>query len=222
MRLLLSLLALVPLTATAADTATPGPDAGQRLAHDVAAAAGVDCFGTLKRLTFTWHMVPKDITRRYDWDLVARSVAITSGGTTVTVPCDHPPEASNEAAVVAHKGFVNDNYWALFCLHIGWDSTTDTDLGAIDVPQFPDLGKRHALAVQYPQQGGYTPGDKYILYLGDDHLPVAWSFHKGGAEAPTLVVRWLDWTVVGGIHVPTRFVSADGSDFIRIEGAQAE
>ncbi len=129
---------------------------------------------------------------------------------------------SNGAKVKAHQAFINDSYWLLFSLHLAWDGATTSDLGEVDVPQLPDLGKRPAVSVSYPSAGGYTPGDRYVLYLGADHLPVAWAFHKGGAAEPTLVTRWLDYQTVGGLHLPTRFTTPDGKEFIRIEGLSAE
>jgi hypothetical protein len=214
---------LIVLLVAACVAALPGAER-PAIADQVANAAGCQAWPSLKRVKFTWRYVAKDLARSYDWDLAKRSVVVDIGNASATVPQDGPgKDDSDPAAPDAHKAFVNDSYWAFFCLHLHWDDSTITDLGEVDVPQFPDLGKHRALSVQYPANGaGYTPGDKYVLYLGADFLPVAWAFHKGGAEAPTLVVKWLDWTTVKGLHVPTRFVKPDGSDFIRIESLSAE
>jgi hypothetical protein len=107
----------------------------------------------------------------------------------------------------------------MFPLHLAWDTGARfEDLGPVDVPTLPALGARRALRVAYgAQSGGYTPGDAYVLYLGDDLLPVAWAFHKGGAEAPSLVTTWEGYTSAGGLRLATRFCKADGTPFITIE-----
>lgn len=192
------------------------------LADRVAAAAGADAFGRLASLAFTFQVVAKKAApRSHAWDLVAGRVRVTVLDETHEVPAAGLVDAADAARKRAHGAFINDSYWLLFCLHLRWDEAAITDLGRVPVPQLPDLGERPALAVQYPAQGGYTPGDRYVLYLGEDALPLAWAFHQAGSEAPTLVVRWHDWQDLHGLKVPTRFTTPDGKDFIRFRDVAA-
>lgn len=210
--LLLLLLAFSPLAAAADRPA---------LADKVATAAGIETWSRLATLRFTFRVIPRDMVRTHAWDIASGTVEVTNAGATRSIPTAGVVDAADAERAGAHQAFVNDSYWLLFCLHVRWDDATLTDLGRVAVPQLPDLGERPALAVQYPTQGGYTPGDRYVLYLGDDHLPVAWAFHKAAAEAPSLVVRWLDWKDLHGVKVPTRFTTPDGKDFIRFEDVAA-
>ena len=214
-------------------TTTPPPaaiaTAASVLAPQIAAAAGADAWSKMSRLRFSWRHLPSDTARTYDWRMRSGvdggEVTITMPGSPdVTLPAkwQAPATGADPAQVKAHQGFINDSYWLLFSLHVGWDQPTCSDLGEVDVPQLPDLGKRPAVSVTYPNAGGYTPGDSYVLYLGTDHLPVAWAFHKGGAKEPTLVTTWLDYQTVAGVRVPTRFTTPDGKDFIRIVNLSAE
>jgi hypothetical protein len=198
-------------------------DEASALAHRVAAAAGIEAWSAIQRLRFTWHVVPKHLSRSYYWNTAAATVAVTIGSDApVTIPAAGPADAADQRAVEVHKAFVNDSYWLLFALHLAWDRTEAVDLGEAAVPQFPALGSRRALQITYPNAGGYTPGDRYILYLGDDLLPVAWAFHKAAADQPTLVTSWERYADVGGLRLPTLFKTPDGADFITIESLSSD
>lgn len=231
--ILILLACVLPTTLTAEETAKPAPTVAAPtasvLAPQVSTAAGAEAWSKVSRLHFTWRHLPSDAARTYDWRMRSGGdggeVTISQPGSLdVTLPAkwQAPATGADSAQVKAHQAFVNDSYWLLFSLHVAWDQTTTSDLGEVAVPQLPDLGKRPALSVLYPGSGGYTPGDKYVLYLGTDHLPVAWAFHKGGAADPMLVTTWLDYQTVAGVRVPTRFTTPDGKDFIRIENLSAE
>jgi len=201
------------------------PAAADDLAARVAAAAGADGWDDVTRLRFTWRHVPRGGDgRSYDWDVPAGRVAVTTEEGEVTVPVAGWPEggAPDEARARAHQAFVNDSFWFLFPLHARWDEGLETtDLGEVPVPGLEDLGPRRALELRYAaDEGGYTPGDVYVLYLDADDRPVAWAFHKAGADAPTLVTT-CEVAEHGPLTVPVRF-TAGGREFIAIEDVEVE
>lgn len=206
MRKLLALLVLLPLHASADD--------GAALASRVAAACGVDAWSGVQSVAFTWTHHPSGNSRSFVWRPKDHQVSMTFHDETTALDLD---AIDTEDQRRAHAAFVNDSYWMLFELHLAWDDGVRfTELGAQPVPGFADLGERPALHVQYTGDGGYTPGDAYVLYLGDDDRPVAWAFHRGGAEEASLVTTREEWNESGSIHFPTRFLTADGAPFISI------
>src|SRR5262249_54094417 len=88
----------------------------------------------------------------------------------------------------------------LFPLRLAWDTgATITDAGMAKLR----LGKGSArkVVVKYPSDGGYTPGDTWELYVGDDNRIKELNFHHGGSAKPTNVnVTWGDhkmgWAVL--------------------------
>jgi len=170
--------------------------------------------GDVARIRFTWHHLGKDLVRTYEWNLETGTVEATAGDRTEGFPAAGPGEL--------HPAFVNDSYWFLF-EHV---STTDgshrTELGRRPVPGFPRLGERQAIEVRYDEDEGYTGGDVYVLYLGADGEPAAWAFHKGGADAPTLVTTRGKRIERAGLSLPTEFAKPDGTVVIRIEGIEVE
>lgn len=196
--------------------ANPGAD----LAARVADASGADAWSDVRKLSFTWTHHPSETERSFAWYPGEGSVTVTYGDEITDVPLNaiDSPELRK-----AHAAFVNDNYWMLFELHLDWDDgVTFTDLGERAVPGFDDLGSRRALEVRYTGEGGYTPGDAYVLYLGDDDRPVAWAFHRGGDSEPSLVTTRQDWRTEAQISFPTRFTTEDGETFISITAVEVE
>jgi hypothetical protein len=200
------------------DAWAEAPDAGSAIAARVAQAAGADEFEKLGTLKFTWTHGPSKRQRHFVWNIAEKSVTVTADGSTVTVPIAGPADPTNESQRDAHAAFINDSYWLLFEHHLVWDSGVSfEDLGVMPVPQHPTLGERHALRVRYGSKGGYTPGYVYVLYLGEDDLPVAWAFHKGGQAEPSLVTTREGRRNIDGVVLTTRFVRADGTELIAIE-----
>ena len=219
--LLIPIVAALHLVALAPGGAVEArADEGEELARRVAEACGVDAFDDLARLRFTWRHEPSGTVRSYDWDVADRTVEVTVGEETVTVGVDGPRSEDDRQA---HAAFVNDSYWLLFELHLEWDEAVEMQaLGPIDVPAFDDFGPVPALSVQYLGDAGYTPGDRYVLYLGPDDRPVAWAYHPEGTPEPRLVTTREEWKKVAGLNVPTTFRRADGTVFITITDIAAE
>ncbi|MGP1992648.1 hypothetical protein D9V96_012250 [Zobellia laminariae] len=67
------------------------------------------------------------------------------------------------------------------------------------------------LTVVYKQDGGYTPGDAYDFYFGDDYLIKEWVFRKGNQAEPSMSTTWEDYTDVGGLKVAKMHQNEDGS-----------
>lgn len=193
------------------------------LSAGLARASGVEAWKDIRRIRFTWRLHSRNIYRRYDWHVPANRVAVTANGKTISVPADPSVEtaALKPDEIEAHKTFVNDTYWLMFTARQTWQNDLEVrDLGRRGVPELPGLGRPRAISIQFPSTGGYTPGDRYILYLGEDFLPRAWSFHRKSSREPTLVTTWEAYENVGGMILPTKFVRPNGEPFISISGIE--
>jgi hypothetical protein len=119
---------------------------------------------------------------------------------------DNPPE---ELKKIDHR-FINDQYWLLFALHIAWDQDA-TVTHVADQPLPIGEGRATKLTVQYPETGGYTPGDAYDIFIGPDNRVVQWVFREGGQADPSMATTWENHQRFGPLLVPTEFISGDGS-----------
>ena len=83
-------------------------------------------------------------------------------------------------------GFFNDSYWLLFPFHMIWDTgATITDAGKKKMPS--GKGSARNVVVQYPSDGGFTPGDTWSLFVGPDNRIQELAFKHGGAAKPGVV-----------------------------------
>jgi len=92
------------------------------------------------------------------------------------------PQLSSQPAEVKENidsGFVNDNYWLLLPIHFFWDTSAMVeDAGMQKLPL--GTGSAQKVAVKYPSDGGYSPGDTSDLYVGSDGGIQEIGYHKGG------------------------------------------
>ena len=111
-------------------------------------------------------------------------------------------------------GFFNDSYWLLFPFHMIWDTgATITDAGKKKMPS--GKGSARNVVVQYPSDGGFTPGDTWSLFVGPDNRIQELAFKHGGAAKPGVVVAtWEKYKKAGPFLFSTfHRGKADGHPF---------
>jgi hypothetical protein len=74
-------------------------------------------------------------------------------------------------------------------------------------------GSAQLVAVKYPSDGGYTPGDTWDLYVGNDNRVEQMVYHRGGPKKPSLVkATWEGYKKAGPLLVSTEHRgTADGN-----------
>lgn len=173
-------------------------------------------WSSVKRIQFTWTVVPRNVSRTYDWDRTTKMVRVTIADKTVTIPESGQGLKSPEETE-AHKAFINDSYWLLFEQFIFRDQVKLTE----DRGKAPGgTEEQRRIRVQYAS-GGYTPGDTYQLYLGADGRVNAWEYFPGGASEARFFVTREGHVKQASIVVPTLFMQGE-SEFIRIDNLKME
>lgn len=176
---------------------------------EVAKAHHVQGWKDVNVITFTFkHHNGK--VRRHEWWVKKHTVRVTVDGVTTVIPVN-VKDLKGEAQIAAHKFFINDAYWLLFEHHVGWDDVKVEDLG--EVPS-PFGAKAQAFRISYPPTGGYTPGDAYVAYIGQDHRVMGWSYYLAGAKEPKLTTTRADYQQFGPLVLPTRFETLDGKVYL--------
>lgn len=201
MRLLLLLTLLVLPQSAVAQTDQPWDGVTSALHTDKWSEVNVISF------TFKHH---SGATRHHEWWVKKHIVRVTIDGKTTEIPIN-AADLRTDAEIAAHKWFTNDSYWFLFEFHIGWDHPKLEDLGPTTSPFG---GKAKAFRVSYPAQGGYTPGDAYVGFIGQDGKLLGWSYHPGGAKKAKLTTTRGSYKPFGPLVLPTRFETPDGKLFV--------
>ncbi|QTY27281.1 hypothetical protein [Flavobacterium sp. CS20] len=104
-----------------------------------------------------------------------------------------------EEFVKTDKAFVNDSFWLLFPFHLEWDVFNHE---VIENQKSPIQQKESTkLIVKYPDKGGYTPGDRYDVYLDENHHIIEWAYYPSGQDKPALINTFEDLSNFDGIKI---------------------
>ena len=200
------------------------------LAEQMAKAYGLDSFGQIEGIRYTWNAEfpgrekPFDggpgtitISRKWEWDPKTDTVSFEGKdkeGKPLKVSYQRSQLSTQSDAVKTQVDplFFNDQYWLLFPLHAAWDKSakvTDEGMQKLTLGE----GSAEKIVVKYPAEGGYLPGDTWELYVGADHRVQELTFRRGGPTKPSVVIAtWADYKKVGPLDISTEHRgTADGN-----------
>ena len=188
------------------------------IAEQIAKAYGLDSFGQIDAIRYTFSIPIFKLTRTWTWEPKADRVTYEGkdkDGKPVKVTYLRS-QLSSQPEIVQKEiepGFVNDQYWLVFPFHVVWDpGATVEDAGMQKLP----LGKGSARLVRVKYAGGgYTPGDTWNLYVGTDNRVQVLDFHHGGDVKPSVVIAsWAGYKKAGPLLISTDHRgTADGKPF---------
>jgi hypothetical protein len=186
--------------------------------EQVAKTYGLDSYGQIEAIRYTWsaQFPGVDISRSWVWEPKTNKISYDGKdkeGKPLKVSYSRSELASQSDVIknVVDPAFLNDNYWLLFPLHAYWDtSATVTDQGMHKLPL--GNGSAELVAVKYPKEGGYTPGDTWELYVGKVNRVEQFVYHRGGPTKPSLVIAtWAGYKKAGPLLISTEHRgTADG------------
>src|SRR5215831_12289471 len=151
------LLAIALLLAAANSWAQKAP-----IADQIAKAYGLDSFGQIDAIRYTFNIPGFKLSRTWTWEPKADRVTYEGKDkegkpvkvTYVRSQLDSQPENVKKEI---DPGFVNDQYWLVFPFHMVWDTgATVEDKGMEKLPS--GKGTARHVIVKYGS-AGYTPGD---------------------------------------------------------------
>ena len=186
------------------------------VAEKIAKAYGLDSFGQVDAIRYTFNIDVFKLSRTWTWEPKADRVTYEGkdkAGNPVKVTyvrsqlSSQPDNVKNEI----DPGFVNDQYWLVFPFHTCWDSGANVeDKGKQKLPL--GGGSADQVDVKYPSAGGYTPGDTWTLYVGPDNRVLQFVYHRGGETKPSVVkATWAGYKKAGPLLISTEHRgNADG------------
>jgi hypothetical protein len=179
--------------------------------EQIAKTYGLDSFGQIDAIRYTFSLqLGLNLSRSREWEPKTSQVSYEGKdkdkeGKPVKVSYNRA-QLSSQSDVVKNEiqpAFVNDNDWLLFPFHAYWDtSATATDQGMHKLPV--GNGSAELVAVKYPSEGGYTPGDTWELCVGKDSRVEYLVYHRGGPKKPSLVIAtWAGYKKAGPLLIST-------------------
>jgi hypothetical protein len=110
----------------------------------------------------------------------------------------------------ADQSFINDKFWLLVPFQLVWDSGTTISKPIKDAAPISKT-EMNKITLTYVSEGGYTPGDAYDLYYGDDFIINEWVFRKGNSEEPTMTTTFENYEVFKGVKIAKTHKTAEGN-----------
>ena len=202
---------LILAAASSAQTVPP-------IAEQIAKTYGLDSFGQIDAIRYTFNAEFPGVNLSRSWDWQPKTGQVSYEGkdkdgkpvkaTYVRSQLDSQPANVKDDV---DPGFVNDQYWLVFALHVYWDTSADVqDKGMQALPL--GSGSAKLISVKYPSEGGYTPGDTWDLFVGKDNRVEQMAYHRGGPKKPSVVIAtWAGYKMAGPLLISTEHRgTADG------------
>lgn len=180
---------------------------GESIASKIALAYGYDNFEDVKQMNFSFNVKINDTirsTRTWNWYPQEDRVELIENGESFSYNQDGEYD---ETETAADQKFINDTYWLLFPYQLMW-SEYESDLNRMAVAPISQEEVQQ-LSVKFDNEGGYTPGDTYHLYLNSDNIIEEWTFES--SDGRTLTTTWEDYETFNGITIAKSHKTEDGS-----------
>jgi len=175
----------------------------------VANAHGFQDWKKVKEIAFTFN-VDRDTThyqRSWVWNTETNDVIAMVNQDTITYNRHKLDSISSKI----NGNFINDKYWFLAPFNLMWDRSNfsfEHQKEAVAPISKTPLQK---LTIVYGNEGGYTPGDAYDFYFGDDFLIKEWVFRRGNQSTASVTTTWEDYKAHNGLQFATMHKNEDSS-----------
>lgn len=222
--LMLSILVLSIVVSCKSDkkqTETEAPPRAElTVLEKIAYAHGYENWNGVSSIKFTFN-VDRDaehFERTWLWETASNDVTMMTGQDTIT----YNRKAVDSTMAATDGGFVNDKYWLLAPYQLIWDQKSFeydlTENVAAPIAKTP----MHKLTIVYSNEGGYTPGDAYDFYFGDDYIVQEWAYRKGNQAEPNTVTTWEDYKDLKGLKIGTMHKRPDSNVSLYFTGIEVK
>lgn len=206
-------------TLVACKNNTSVPEAQPDPAKEIAVAHGFENWKKVSEIRFTFN-VDRDTShfeRTWIWNVKEQKVTRITAQDTLSYFRNHVPDS----LMPVDSGFVNDKFWLLFPYQLVWD--TNKQIEVQDSAAAPISGKiLKKLTVVYPNQGGYTPGDAYDAFYGNDYLLQEWVYRKGNQTEASLATTWESYSEYNGLKIATTHRRGDSNFTLYFTGIEVK
>lgn len=187
----------------------PNVDQDSSILQKVANAHGLQNWKNVEKIEFTFN-VDRDTTHfERTWIWRPKTNDITS--ITPEQTLEYNWADMDSTAYKTNGDFINDKYWLLAPFQLVWDGANITH--EHDANSEAPIAKKtmQKLTIVYGNEGGYTPGDAYDFYFGDDYLIKEWVFRKGNQPEPSMITTFEDYEDVNGLKIAKMHKMAEGN-----------
>jgi len=181
----------------------PKPDENPVLSEGevIALKNGVLEWDNVQQIDFTFNVdrIGKNVAKRsWSWKPKTNDVTMISATDTIT----YNRSSIDSTSMRADQGFINDKFWLLAPYQIAWDKGTTIKIeDSVMSPMSQKISTK--LTTVYGNDGGYTPGDAYDFYYGEDYKITEWVFRKGNDPEPSMMTTFESYHTYRGLNIAT-------------------
>ncbi len=177
------------------------------IAEKIANAHGYKNWKHVSKINFTFN-VDKDSShfeRIWTWKPKTNEVIFSTGGDSIVM---YNRTKMDSTKTKLDSGFINDKYWLLVPFQLVWDEGLNISEPIKEVAPISKI-EMNKIVLTYSNEGGYTPGDAYDIFYGNDFLIKEWIFRKGNANEPSMITTFENYKDFGGIKIALDHKKAD-------------
>lgn len=182
----------------------------ETILQKVADANGFQNWKNVEEIKFTFN-VDRDTThfeRDWTWKPKTNDITATSAEGTIT----YNWADMDSTAYKTNGGFINDKYWLLAPYQLVWDADNVSHTHIKEAAAPMSKKPMQKLTIVYGNEGGYTPGDAYDFYFGDDLIVQEWVFRKSNQKEPSMITSFEEYKMINGLNIATMH-KMDGGKF---------
>ncbi len=168
-------------------------------AETIAIKNGFDNWKEVEQINFTFNVARNGKSnggRAWSWKPKTNDITMITVNDTVSFNRN----AIDSITKQYDAAFINDKFWLLAPFNLVWDEGTNI---SEKENQVAPLSKEtlNMLTITYGDEGGYTPGDAYDFYFGNDFLIKEWVFRKANADQASMTTTWENYENFNGINI---------------------
>jgi len=178
------------------------------IAQKIANAHGFENWEKVSQIRFTFNVDRDSVhfERQWLWNPKTDNVVMTSNNDTI----QFNRTVIDSTNTKAHQGFINDKYWLLVPFQLIWDEgTTISEPITEEAPI--SKAQLNRITLTYSNEGGYTPGDAYDIYFGENHLIKEWVYREGNAKEASIATTFENYKDFNGIKIALDHKKGEGN-----------
>lgn len=175
----------------------------------VANAHGLENWKNVKEIQFTFNVDRGGelFSRNWVWNTKQGKVTMRSEKDTVS----YSRKSVDDTLKETDANFINDKFWLLAPFQLVWDGDNIEHEHTGDSQAPISKKPMQKLTIVYGNEGGYTPGDAYDFYFGDDHIIQEWVFRKANQPEPSMITTFEDYEEVNGLKIAKMHKMGEGN-----------
>lgn len=175
----------------------------------VANAHGLENWKNVNQIKFTFNVDRGGelFRRNWTWETKKGNVTMVSEKDTIS----YSRNSIDDKVKEADANFINDKYWLLAPFQLVWDGNNIKHEHTVNSEAPIAKKPMQKLTIVYGNEGGYTPGDAYDFYFGDDYIVQEWVFRKANQPEPSMITTFEDYEEVNGMKIAKMHKMGEGN-----------